>query len=138
MGAQKKINEGEVPQYYVENSQPDIYEDQIKEAFIKAFNNLIENKEEIINGYEVILEELLDTMKLEKKVTIIQNEMEIVEELFRKMVDENSRKAMDQKEYSKNIIKSELTGLKVKSLRLVGCFLFQIKSGRNQLMYMIE
>ena len=27
--------------------------------------------------------------------------MEIVEELFRKMVDENSRKAMDQKEYSK-------------------------------------
>lgn len=27
--------------------------------------------------------------------------MEIVEELLRKMVDENSRKAMDQKEYSK-------------------------------------
>lgn len=101
MGAQKKINEGEVPQYYVENSQPDIYEDQIKEAFIKAFNNLIENKEEIINGYEVILEELLDTTKLEKKAAVIQNEMEIVEELFRKMVDENSRKAMDQKEYSK-------------------------------------
>lgn len=51
--------------------------------------------------YEVILEELLDTTKLEKKAATIQNEMEIVEELFRKMVDENSRKAMDQKEYSK-------------------------------------
>ena len=80
---------------------PHIYEDQIKETFIKAFNSLIENKEEIITGYEVILEELLDTTKLEKKVATIQNEMEIVEELFRKMVDENSRKAMDQKEYSK-------------------------------------
>ena len=80
---------------------PHIYEDQIKEAFIKAFNSLIENKEEIIIGYEVILEELLDTTKLEKKVATIQNEMEIVEELLRKMVDENSRKAMDQKEYSK-------------------------------------
>ncbi|SHI21499.1 hypothetical protein SAMN02745180_02925, partial [Sporanaerobacter acetigenes DSM 13106] len=45
--------------------------------------------------------ELLDTTKLEKKAAVIQNEMEIVEELFRKMVDENSRKAMDQKEYSK-------------------------------------
>lgn len=101
MGAYKKINEGEVSQYYVENSHPDIYEDQIKEAFIKAFNSLIENKEEIIMGYEVILEELLDTTKLEKKVATIQNEMEIVEELFRKMVNENSRKAMDQKEYSK-------------------------------------
>ncbi len=52
-------------------------------------------------GYEVILEELLDTTKLEKKAAVIQNEMEIVEELFRKMVNENSRKAMDQKEYSK-------------------------------------
>ncbi|WP_352418956.1 hypothetical protein [Proteiniborus sp.] len=52
-------------------------------------------------GYEVILEELLDTTKLEKKAATIQNEMEIVEELFRKMVYENSRKAMDQKEYSK-------------------------------------
>jgi len=52
-------------------------------------------------GYEVILEELLDTTKLEKKAATIQNEMEIVEELFRKMVNENSRKAMNQKEYSK-------------------------------------
>ena len=52
-------------------------------------------------GYEVILEELLDTTKLEKKAANIQNEMEIVEELFRKMVDENSRTTMDQKEYSK-------------------------------------
>lgn len=45
---------------------PHIYEDQIKEAFIKAFNSLIEDKEEIIMGYEVILEELLDTSKLEE------------------------------------------------------------------------
>ncbi len=80
---------------------PHIYEDQIKEGFIKVFNSLIENKEEIMMSYEVILEELLDTTKLEKKVAVIQDEMEIVEELFRKMVDENSRKAMDQKEYSK-------------------------------------
>ena len=72
-----------------------------KKAFIDAFNSLIENKEEIITGYEVILEELLDTTKLEKKVATIQNEMEIIEELFKKMVNENSRKAMDQKEYSK-------------------------------------
>ncbi len=47
------------------------------------------------------MEELLDTTKLEKKAANIQNEMEVVEELFRKIVDENSRKAMNQKEYSK-------------------------------------
>ncbi|WP_236911167.1 hypothetical protein [Clostridium sp. Cult1] len=72
-----------------------------KEAFIKAFNSLIENKEKIITGYEVILKELLDTTKLEKKAATIQNEIEVLEELFRKIVDENPRKAMDQKEYTK-------------------------------------
>lgn len=35
--------------------------------------------------------------------------MEIVEELFRKMVVENSRKTMDQKEYSKKY--NELVGI---------------------------
>jgi len=47
------------------------------------------------------LKELLDTTKLEKKAATIQNEIEVLEELFRKIVDENSRKAMNQKEYSK-------------------------------------
>lgn len=85
MGAYKKINEGEVSQYYVENSHPDIYEDQIKEGFIKAFYFLIENKEEIIMGYEVILEELLDTTKLEKNELVerykkAQDELNEIEE----------------------------------------------------------
>ena len=47
------------------------------------------------------MKELLDTTKLEKKAATIQNEIEVLEELFRKIVDENSRKAMDQKKYTK-------------------------------------
>lgn len=81
-------------------STPHIYEDKIKDAFIQAFNSLIENKEEIIEGYGDIIKELLDTSKVDKHSTTIQNEMEVVEELLRKMVEENSRKVMDQKEYS--------------------------------------
>jgi predicted GNAT superfamily acetyltransferase len=54
----------------------------------------VENKEEIIAGYKVIMEELLDTTELKKKTANIQNEMKFVEELFKKMVDENSRKVM--------------------------------------------
>lgn len=47
------------------------------------------------------MKELLDTTKLGKKAANIQNEMEVLEELFRKIVDENPRKAMDQKKYTK-------------------------------------
>lgn len=76
------------------------YEDKIKETFVKSFNSLIESKEEIIKGYEDIIEELLDRSKLDKHSATIQSEMEIAEELLRKMVDENVRKVMEQKEYS--------------------------------------
>lgn len=47
------------------------------------------------------MKELLDTTKLGKKAVNIQNEMEVLEELFRKIVDDNPRKAMDQKKYTK-------------------------------------
>lgn len=78
---------------------PHIYEDKIKEGFIQVFNRLIEDKKEIIKGYEVIIEKLLDTEKLDSKRIKIQNEMEIVEELLMKMVDNNSKKAINQDEY---------------------------------------
>lgn len=67
--------------------------------FTEVFNSLIEDEEEIIKGYTVIIEELLDTKKIEEKRISIQNEMEVVEELLMKMVDENSKKVINQNEY---------------------------------------
>lgn len=81
-------------------STPHLYEENIKEAFLKVFNSLINNKEEIIQGYEVIIEELMDTSKLDNKAVSISNELQIVEELMRKMVEENARVPLDQDEYN--------------------------------------
>jgi hypothetical protein len=81
-------------------STPHLYEEDIKEAFLKVFNHLIKNKEEIIQGYETIIEELMDTSKLEGKAVSISNELQIVEELMRKMVDENAKAPLDQDEYN--------------------------------------
>lgn len=50
---------------------PHIYEERIKEGFIEVFNSLIKDKGEIIKGYEVIIEELLDTEKLQGKAITI-------------------------------------------------------------------
>jgi len=64
-------------------STPHLYEEEIKEAFLKVFNCMIKNREEIIQGYEVIVEELMDTSKLDGKAVSISNEFQIVEELMR-------------------------------------------------------
>lgn len=170
----KKINEGEIPQYYVENSHPAIitpevfdlvqhefkkrrdakgyktggscisgkivcgkcgsfygskvwhstskyrkviwqcnskfknnekcstrhlYEDKIKQAFVEAFNSLIENKAEIIEGYEEIIQVLTDTSKLDKERSKLQSELEIVTEMLRKCVEENAHMTLNQAEY---------------------------------------
>ncbi|MDO9592634.1 MAG: zinc ribbon domain-containing protein [Erysipelotrichaceae bacterium] len=79
---------------------PHFYEEDIKEAFLKVFNGLIKNKEEIIQGYEVIIEELMDTTKIDKNAASVFNEIQIVEELMRKMVEENSKAPLDQYEYN--------------------------------------
>ena len=42
-------------------------EDEIKKLFIKAFNQLIENKDEILNEYREVVKELGNTSKLEKE-----------------------------------------------------------------------
>ena len=76
-----------------------ITEDKLKELFIKAFNNLIENKDEILQGYKEIIGTLADTSKLEKQCLRLQSEEEVVVGLIKKLIDENAHNAIKQDEY---------------------------------------
>ena len=78
---------------------PHLYEDAIKQAFIEAFNSLLENRDEILQGYETIIRALTDTSRLDKERTKLQSECEVVVELLRKCVEENAYSALDQAEY---------------------------------------
>ena len=78
---------------------PHLYEDKIKEAFLEAFNSIINNKDEILKGYEAIIKELTNTSKLDKESAKLQSEMEIVTEMLHKCVEENSHTALNQAEY---------------------------------------
>ncbi len=80
---------------------PHIYEDMLKAAFIAAFNSILKNKDEILQGYDTIIKELTDTSKLEKESANLQNEHSIVAELLRKCVEENANTAQDQDGYNK-------------------------------------
>jgi len=78
---------------------PHIYEDALKQAFIDTFNSLLENKEEILQGYKVIIQVLTDTSKIDKESTKLQSEIEVVTKLLQKCVEENAHSALDQAEY---------------------------------------
>lgn len=83
---------------------PHFCEDTLKQAFLDAFNSIIENKVEILQGYESIIQALTDTSKLDKEYTKLQDESEIVAELLRKCVEENAYTALDQAEYEERYI----------------------------------
>ena len=80
-------------------STPHLYEEKIKQAFVEAFNSLIENKEEILKGYEDIIQALTDASKLDKESAKLQNELDIVTEMLKKCVEENAQTALNQEEY---------------------------------------
>jgi hypothetical protein len=76
-----------------------IYKDDLKAAFLKAFDSLLENRDEILAGYEAIIETLTDTSKLVKENANLQSKCEVVAELVRKRVEENAATVMNQQEY---------------------------------------
>lgn len=104
---------------------PHLYEDKIKEAFLEAFNSIINNKDEILKGYKAIIKTLTDTSKLDKESAKLQSEMDIVTEMLHKCVEENSHTALNQVEYEERYnslaeryesIKKEIEGINDRGL----------------------
>lgn len=102
---------------------PHLTEEQIKEEFVKAFNNLISNKDEVIKDCENTVLALVNTENIDGKISKLQEESEIIVELMMNPIYENSRKVMNQDEYNKKYnsytekyekIKSELSKLEDK------------------------
>ena len=65
---------------------------------------MLDNKDEIIEGYKEIFDALTDTSQLDRESAKLQSEFEVVVELLRKCVDENAHSALDQQEYQQRYI----------------------------------
>ena len=74
-------------------STPTLSIDDIKNAFIKAFNELQLNMDGVIEDMEMMIEVLCDFSELDEKIERQQLEVEMLTEQTRKLVDENARKA---------------------------------------------
>ncbi|KRN88741.1 recombinase family protein [Ligilactobacillus ceti] len=80
---------------------PHLTEDEIKEVFINAANQLFENKGELIKTHKEITKELFKTDVLEEKQAKLENEISIISELINEEIGKNSRFAQDQEEYER-------------------------------------
>lgn len=67
---------------------PHLYESTLKQAFVNAFNSLIQNESEILSGYDAIIQSLTDNSALGAESAALQEECDVVMELIRKCVDD--------------------------------------------------
>lgn len=80
---------------------PHLTEDEIKEIFIKATNQLVDIKDEVISNYEEMKEVLFGTVELESEQRQLEDELNEVAGLIEDCIKENARVALDQAEYEK-------------------------------------
>jgi len=80
---------------------PNLTEEVIKTAFIKAVNIFIEDKKSVIADFNAIKETLFDTASLEKERAELQKEIMASNKSIQECIRENARVALDQDDYEK-------------------------------------
>jgi len=78
---------------------PHLTEDEIKEAFVKAVNAVIPEKNELIANTKVMMRTLCDTTELEVEQSRLLAEMDAAVAMTERLIEENKAAATDQGEY---------------------------------------
>lgn len=82
-------------------STPHLTAEVIKDAFVKAFNEMISNKNEIIANLRKSISIISDTSELGAQIAAVKDEMAFHADIIESLIAENARIAQDQKEYAK-------------------------------------
>lgn len=81
---------------------PHVTEDEVKAAFVSAYNQLVTEKKEIIANAEIIRKTLCRTDALEEEKRALEDEMSMAAERAQGLIAENARIAQNQDEYQKH------------------------------------
>lgn len=79
---------------------PNLTETELKSAFVKVFNDILDNREEIIGFIDKTILGLCDMTELEKEILTAKVETRAKLEAVNEYVKLNSRTAIPQEEYS--------------------------------------
>ena len=74
-------------------------EEEIKARFLDAFNTLVSDKERLLDECRTMQAALTDTGSLDSEIAALLSEMEVVAELTKRCIEENSTTAQDQAAY---------------------------------------
>lgn len=80
---------------------PHLTETEIREAFIKAYNIVMADKDFIIKDIEELITLLTDTADIDEKMLSLEAELNTVDELVKKLIDEKSKDPDAAKNYDK-------------------------------------
>lgn len=80
---------------------PHVTEEDVKAAFVSAYNQLVTEKKEIIANAEIIRRTLCVTDTLQGEKHRLEDEMSVQAEMTQNIIAENARMAQDQEEYQK-------------------------------------
>ena len=80
-------------------STPHLVEEEIKAAFVKAVNELLKGKDDILGNLRLVQEQICDTTELEAESQHLLEELQMLSDMLQKCVSENARIAQDQAEY---------------------------------------
>ena len=80
---------------------PHLYEEDIKRLFLQAVANLTEAREVLMETCQMLLDEYLNTEKIDAECAALETELEIVSELTRKLIAENATTVIQQDEYNR-------------------------------------
>lgn len=78
---------------------PHLTEDFIKAKFLEAYNQLLPDRERLIEDRRVIQSELTDCTDIDREMQQLLEELDVVAELTKRCVDENSSSTLDQGDY---------------------------------------
>ena len=78
---------------------PHLYEEDIKSLFIRAFSKLMSDRTALIEDCRLLYDSLLDFSESNTRCNELMDEMEIVSELVKKLINENAASPMNQDEY---------------------------------------
>ena len=79
---------------------PHYTETELKERFLSAYNSLYENRENLLEDCQLIQQTLTDCSEIDTEISQLREEIEVVAELTRKCIVENSNTALNQEEYN--------------------------------------
>ena len=86
---------------------PHLVPEQIQYLFLNAYNELMQNRDQVIADCALLRDHILDLTKEEKAVADIEAEMQITSAMIAAAVKENATTVQEQKEYNRRFAELE-------------------------------